>query len=95
LKRFKGELFNALVEIIPNFCSRKTGVEFSIACVEGIDIVILGTSKLLVLVWGGGVGGEMAVEMLRNLKHFDLQRRRAQASRAKSPLHYIYYRIEY
>jgi len=57
LKRFKGELFNALVEIIPNFCSRKTGVEFSIVCVEGIDIVILGRSKLLVLVLGGGGGG--------------------------------------
>ena len=38
-KRFKGEVFNAFVKVIPNFYSCKANVEFTKVCFDGIDVI--------------------------------------------------------
>ena len=38
-KRFKGEVFNAFIKVIPNFYSCKANVEFTIVCFDGIDVI--------------------------------------------------------
>ena len=38
-KRFKGEVFNAFVKVIPNLYSCKANVEFTVVCFDGIYVI--------------------------------------------------------